>query len=75
MMGVRAHNPRTARSRPSAEGQTIVVRYATDIYVEQEFKMTSPPASPLLAGHVLEISFATFTPRITVHYERQLTVE
>jgi hypothetical protein len=40
-----------------------------------EFKMTSPPASPLLAGHVLKISFATFTPRITVHSERQLTVE
>ena len=37
--------------------------------------MTSQPAPPLPAGHVLEISFATFTPRITVHSERQLTVE
>jgi hypothetical protein len=37
--------------------------------------MTSPPTPPLLTGHVLEISFPTFTPRITVHSERQLTVE
>jgi hypothetical protein len=37
--------------------------------------MTSPPIPPLLAGHVLEISFATFTPRITIHSEHQLTVE
>ncbi len=37
--------------------------------------MTSPPAPPLLTGHVLEISFATFTPQITVHSGRQLTVE
>jgi hypothetical protein len=37
--------------------------------------MTSQPAPPLLTGHVLEISFATFTPQITVHSERQLTVE
>ena len=37
--------------------------------------MTSQPTPPPLAGHVLEISFATFTPRITIHSERQLTVE
>ena len=37
--------------------------------------MTSRPAPPLLAGRVLEISFATSTPQITVHSERQLTVE
>jgi hypothetical protein len=37
--------------------------------------MTSQPTPPLLTGHVLEISFATFTPQITVHSERQLTVE
>ena len=37
--------------------------------------MTSHPTPPLLTGHVLEISFATFTPQITVHSERQLTVE
>jgi hypothetical protein len=40
-----------------------------------EFEMTSQPAPSLLAGRILEISFATFTPRITVHSERQLTVE
>jgi large conductance mechanosensitive channel protein len=33
----------------------------------KEFEMTSPPTPPLLTGHVLEISFPTFTPRITVH--------
>ena len=44
--------------------------YATDVYVEQEFEMTSQPTPLLLAGHVLEISFATFTPQITVHSER-----
>jgi hypothetical protein len=37
--------------------------------------MASQPTSPLLVGQVLEISFATFTPRITVHSERELTVE
>ena len=37
--------------------------------------MTSQPAAPLAAGHLLEISFATFTPQITVHSARQLAVE
>lgn len=37
--------------------------------------MTSQPISPLSAGQVLEIRFATFTPRITIHSERELTVE
>jgi hypothetical protein len=32
-------------------------------------------ASPLRVGQVLEISFPRFTPRITVHSERELTVE
>jgi hypothetical protein len=32
-------------------------------------------ASPLPVGQVIEISFATFTPRITVRSERELTVE
>jgi hypothetical protein len=31
--------------------------------------------SPLRVGQVLEINFPTFTPRITVHSERELTVE
>jgi hypothetical protein len=35
--------------------------------------MTSQPTP--LVGRVLEISFGTFTPRITVHSECQLTVE
>ena len=37
--------------------------------------MASQPTSPLPVGQVLEISFATFTPRITIHSERDLTVE
>ena len=37
--------------------------------------MRSPATSPLRVGQVLEISFPTFTPRITVHSERELTVE
>ncbi len=37
--------------------------------------MTSQPISPLSVGQVLEIRFATFTPRITIHSERELTVE
>jgi hypothetical protein len=37
--------------------------------------MTSQTTSPLCIGQVLEISFPTFTPRITVHSERELTVE
>jgi len=37
--------------------------------------MTSQHMSPLPVGQVLEISFATFTPRIIVHSARELTVE
>jgi MoaF-like len=37
--------------------------------------MTSQPTSPLSAGQVLEIRFPTFTPRITIQSERELTVE
>lgn len=37
--------------------------------------MASQTTSPLRVGQVLEISFPPFTPRITVHSERELTVE
>ena len=37
--------------------------------------MTSKPPPAPLAGLVLTIRFGTFTPQITVHSERQLTVE
>ena len=37
--------------------------------------MTSKPAPGPLVGLVLKISFGTFTPQITVHSERELTVE
>jgi hypothetical protein len=37
--------------------------------------MTSQSTPPPLVGQVLKISFATFTPQITVHSERELTVE
>ena len=37
--------------------------------------MASQPTSPLAVGQVLVITFATFTPRITIRSERQLTVE
>ena len=37
--------------------------------------MASQPTSPFLVGQVLEIGFASFTPRITIHSERELTVE
>jgi hypothetical protein len=39
------------------------------------FEMTSPGASPFRVGQILEIGFPTFTPRITFHSERELTVE
>ncbi len=35
----------------------------------------SHPISPLPVGRVLEIGFPTFTPRITICSERELTVE
>ena len=38
-------------------------------------EMASQTPSPLRAGTVLEIRFPTFTPRITVHSERELTVK
>jgi hypothetical protein len=37
--------------------------------------MNSPATLPLRVGQVLEIKFPTFTPRITFHSERELTVE
>jgi hypothetical protein len=37
--------------------------------------MASQMAPALRVGQVLEIGFPTFTPRITVHSERTLTVE
>ncbi len=37
--------------------------------------MAAQATSPLRVGQVLEISFPTFTPRITIHSERELTVE
>src|SRR5947208_10012483 len=37
--------------------------------------MALQTTSPLRVGQVLEISFPAFTPRITIHSERELTVE
>src|SRR4051794_7887949 len=37
--------------------------------------MNPPTEPPLRAGQVLEIGFPTFTPRITIHSECELTVE
>ena len=37
--------------------------------------MTSQSMPLLPVGQVLEINFATFTPRITIHSARELTVE
>jgi MoaF-like len=37
--------------------------------------VVSQPTSPLPVGQVLEITFPTFTPRITIRSERELTVE
>jgi hypothetical protein len=37
--------------------------------------MPSRKTSPLRVGEVFEISFPTFTSRITIHSERELTVE
>ena len=35
----------------------------------------TPHAPPLAVGQVLEITFPSFTPRITIRSERELTVE
>jgi hypothetical protein len=37
--------------------------------------MASQSISPLVAGQVFEITFETFTPRITIRSEQKLTVE
>jgi hypothetical protein len=37
--------------------------------------MASRPTTSLAVGQVLEITFPTFTPRITIRSERELTVE
>ena len=41
----------------------------------QQGEAVSQPTSPLPVGQVLEIGFPTFTPRITIRSERELTVE
>jgi len=45
------------------------------LILEQEFEMASQTTLPLRVGQVLEISFSTFRPRITVHSECELTAE
>jgi hypothetical protein len=42
---------------------------------DQGGSLTAQTTSPLRVGRVLEIGFPTFTPRITIHSERELTVE
>src|SRR4051794_14316754 len=42
---------------------------------QRRHEMVSQTQSPLRVGQVLEISFPTFKPRITIHSERELTVE
>jgi hypothetical protein len=37
--------------------------------------MARQSTSPLPVGQALEINFGTFVPRITIHSERELTVE
>jgi hypothetical protein len=37
--------------------------------------MASQPSSPLAVGQVFEITFPTFTARITIRSERKLTVD
>jgi hypothetical protein len=43
--------------------------------IDQGGPVAGRPKSPLSPGQVLEISFPTFTPRITIRSERELTVE
>ncbi|MCI0444523.1 hypothetical protein L0152_15110 [bacterium] len=45
------------------------------LIVEKKFEMASQTTSTSLVGQVLEINFPAFTPRITFHSDRQLTVE
>jgi hypothetical protein len=42
---------------------------------QEELKMTARSSPPLRAGQVFEIRFETFTPRITIQSDRELTVE
>jgi hypothetical protein len=37
--------------------------------------MTWASPSPFVAGQIIEITFGTFTPRITIHSERELKVD
>jgi hypothetical protein len=45
------------------------------LFVEQELKMAFRKSAPFRVGQVLEIGFPTFTPRITIRSDRELTVE
>jgi hypothetical protein len=43
------------------------------LIIESALEMASEITPPFRVGQVVEISFPTFTPRITVHSERELT--
>src|SRR3954468_6937054 len=45
------------------------------LIIGQELEMASQTTPPFRPGQVLEISFPSFKPRITIQTERQLTVE
>jgi hypothetical protein len=45
------------------------------LFLKKEFAMGPQTTSPLRPGQVFEIGFPAFTPRITIHSERELTVE
>jgi hypothetical protein len=47
----------------------------SNLFLNKGFEMTSQTTTPLLVGQVLEISFPTFTPRLSIHSEHELTVE
>src|SRR5206468_7861383 len=71
----------TTGARRMPEPQPKLVSGTSDIGValvtvtEWESEMASQIKSALRAGQALEISFPTFTPRIIVHSERELTMK
>jgi hypothetical protein len=80
--GVQEHDADSStstRSPPPPPDDHVSVPHETphvpSPYTHRQARLSPPTEPPLRAGQVLEIRFPTFTPRITIRSERELTVE
>jgi hypothetical protein len=80
MLGSRAKGghltrPEVDRARVSMSDWSQDLKSARAVVCSSQLEMALQTTSPFRVGQVLEIGFPTFTPPITIHSERELTVE